>query len=134
MKIIVFADSHGICDYMLEETEKLVKSTVIDYIIHLGDLLRDAQILEKNFPAVPVISVCGNCDFVFDIKEQEKNIELGGKRFFILHGDTRRVKSTLASLEAIAAQQDYDIILYAHTHTPREDYIYNTHIINPRSE
>jgi len=138
MKIAVFADSHGMCDYMLKEIEKLKKSVTIDYIIHLGDLLRDAKLLQKNFPEIPVLYVCSNCDFAYDIKEQEKEFEIGGKKIFALHGDTRRVKYTLEGLENIAGQKDYDIILYAHTHTPRRDYIKNkngggTYIINPGS-
>jgi len=136
MKIVVFADSHGVCDYMIKEVEKLRKSIIIDYIIHLGDLLRDAKFLQKNFPEIPVLYVYGNCDFTYNIKEQEKEFELGGKKFFILHGDTQRVKVSLKSLENIAEQKNYDIILYAHTHTPRKDYINNkngegTYIINP---
>jgi len=136
MKILVFSDSHGVCDYMLEETEKLKNNIIIDYIIHLGDLVRDAKLLQKNFPEIPVLYVYGNCDFTYDIKEAEKELEFQGKKFFILHGDTRRVKRSLAGLESIAAQKDYDMILYGHTHTPREDYVTNktgkgTYIINP---
>ena len=133
MKIVVFADSHGVCDYMLREIEKLKNNIIIDYIIHLGDLVRDAKYLQKNFPEIPVLYVYGNCDFSYDIKDLEKTLELGGKRFFILHGDTRRVKMSLKGLEAIAEQQAYDIILYAHTHTPRELYAHGTYIINPGS-
>jgi len=137
MKIVVFADSHGVCDYMLSQTENLKKSVTIDYIIHLGDLLRDTKILQEKFPDIPVLYVYGNCDFSYNLKEREKELELGGKTFFILHGDTRRVKYSLDGLEALAQQKNYDIILYAHTHTPRQDYIKNknggTYIINPGS-
>jgi putative phosphoesterase len=133
MKIVVFADSHGFCDHMIKETEKLTKNVAIDYIIHLGDLLRDSRFLQKNFPEIPVLYVYGNCDVTYDIKQQEKEYEIGGKKFFILHGDTRRVKSSLKSLEAIASQKDYDIILYAHTHTPDKVYFDGTYIINPGS-
>ena len=138
MKILVFSDSHGICDSMLKETEKLKNSVTIEYIIHLGDLVRDAKVLQKNFPEIPVVYVCGNCDFTYNIKESEKEFALQGKKFFILHGDTQRVKFSLRNLETIAAQKDYDIILYGHTHTPREDYVTNsvgrgTYIINPGS-
>ena len=138
MKIVVFSDSHGICDYMLQETEKLNRSVTIDYIIHLGDLVRDAELLQKNFPDIPVLYVSGNCDYAYDIKDSEKEFEFQGKKFFVLHGDTQRVKFSPGNLESIAARKDYDIILYGHTHTPREDYIKNkngggTYIINPGS-
>ena len=138
MKILVFSDSHGINGYMRKETEKLRNSVTIEYIIHLGDLVRDAEVLRKNFPGISVLSVPGNCDFTYDIKEAEKEFEIQGKKFFILHGDTQRVKYGLAALENLAARKDYDIILYGHTHTPREDYVTNvngrgTYIINPGS-
>ena len=133
MKIVVFSDSHGIRDYMTRELKKLVKHATINYIIHLGDLVRDAQFLQENFPDIPVLYVCGNCDYTYDRREQEKEYELGGKKFFILHGDTRRVKYSPESLENIAAQKDYDIILYGHTHEPRKNYTADTYIINPGS-
>jgi len=144
MKIAVFSDSHGYCKYMLDEMRKLSEAVTLDYIIHLGDLVQDAKILQDNFPAVPVIYVYGNCDYTRDIKDQEKEYELGGKRFFILHGHTRQVKYTLSDLKETAAQKNnnncyYDIILYGHTHTPHKIYEKNhsgsggTYIINPGS-
>ena len=133
MKIIVFSDSHGWNDYMLSETARLCEAVTIDYIIHLGDLLRDVQILQKKFPDIPVLYVYGNCDFTSDRANKEKELVLGGKKFFILHGDTRNVKYSLDGLKAIAAQKDYDMILYGHTHTPYSTYENGTYIINPGS-
>ena len=133
MKILVFADSHGWCSPMLAETERLCEAVTIDYIIHLGDLVRDAQTLQEKFPDIPVLYVYGNCDFTSDKANKEKEIELGGKKFFILHGDTRNVKYSLDSLKTISAQKDYDMILYAHTHTPHSTYENGTYIINPGS-
>ena len=133
MKILVFSDSHGLCDYMLAETAKLCEAVTIDYIIHLGDLVRDAKILQEQFPNINVSYVYGNCDFATDRAKKEKELELGGKKFFILHGDTRNVKRSLDSLKAISAQKDYDMILYGHTHTPYSTYENGTYIINPGS-
>lgn len=133
MKIAIFADSHGVRDYMMKEVIKLTKSVTLNYIIHLGDLVRDAKFLQENFPDIPVLYVYGNCDFTTDRREQEKEFEFGGKKFFVLHGDTRRVKYSLDGLENIAAQKDYNIILYAHTHEPRKTYINGTYIVNPGS-
>ena len=133
MKIAVFSDSHGMCKYMLDETAKLTKSITLNYIIHLGDLVQDAQTLQKKFPEIPVLYVYGNCDFAYDRSKQEKELEFDGKKFFILHGDTRRVKYSLDGLQAVAAQKDYDIILYGHTHTPYKTYSNGAYIINPGS-
>jgi len=133
MKILVFSDSHGYCDKMIALTRELKLKTTLDYIIHLGDLVRDAKYLQEKFPDIPVLFVSGNCDYSFDRKEQEKEYNLGGKKFFILHGQTRGVKFSHESLRAIAEQKDYDIILYGHTHVPMEDYHEGTYIINPGS-
>ena len=134
MKILVFSDSHDHCEKMVDITKKLKSNTgSLDYIIHLGDLVRDAKYLQDKFPDIPVLYVYGNCDFSLDRRDCEKEFEICGKNFFILHGHTRRVKYSLDSLKAIAEQKKYDMILYGHTHMPHEDYYNNTYIICPGS-
>ena len=133
-KILVFADSHGYCEKMADIARTLKsKASTLDYIIHLGDLVRDAQYLQEKFPEIPVLYVCGNCDFSYNRKEQEKDFEICGKRFFILHGHTRNVRSSLSSLKAVAEQKEYDMILYGHNHMPKQDYHSGAYIISPGS-
>ena len=134
MKILVFSDSHDRCEKMVDIIKQFKsKNGTLDYIIHLGDLLRDADYLREKFTDIPVLSVCGNCDYIFDRKEYEKEYTLEGKKIFILHGHTRYVKHSLESLKVIAEQKKYDIILYGHTHIAREDYHNGTYIICPGS-
>ena len=134
MKILVFSDSHDYCEKMIEITKQLKSKTgTLDYIIHLGDLVRDAKYLQQKFPDIPVLYVYGNCDYTYDKREYEKEYELGGRRFFILHGHTRQVKYSLDSLKYIAEQKKYDMILYGHNHAPKEDYHNGTYIISPGS-
>jgi len=133
MKILVFSDSHNYYKKMLEITQELKSKTSLDYIIHLGDIVRDAKYLQENFPDIPVLYVYGNCDYNFDPKEREKEYELGGKKFFILHGHTRGVNISSHSLKSLAEQKKYDIILYGHTHIPKEEYHEGTQIICPGS-
>ena len=133
MKILVFSDSHNYCEKMIDIIKNLKSKTTLNYIIHLGDLVRDAKYLQEKFPDIPVLYVAGNCDYSYDRKEQEKEYELGGKKFFILHGHTRSAKISLDPLKSIARQKKYDIILYGHTHIPREDYCDGTYIICPGS-
>jgi len=133
MKILVFSDSHGYCDKMYSIIKKFVSNTgKLDYIIHLGDLARDAKFLQGQFPEIPVLYVCGNSDFSFDRREQQKEAEIGGKKFFLVHGHNHNVYDP-DSLKNIAEQKNYDIILHGHTHIPREDYHNNTYIICPGS-
>ena len=133
LKILVFSDSHNYYEKMIAITKEIKSKTTLNYIIHLGDLVRDAKYLQEMFPDIPVLYVYGNCDYSYDLKEQEKEIEIGGKKFFVLHGHTRGVKISLDSLKAIALQKKYDIILYGHTHIPKEDYHEGTYIICPGS-
>ena len=134
MKILVFSDSHGRCDKMIEIIKEFkAKNGTLDYIIHLGDLVRDAEYLRKKFPEIPVLYVYGNNDFSYDIRDNEKEYIIGGKKFFILHGYTRRVNYSIDSLKFLAEQKKYDIILYGHQHIPREDYHEGTYIICPGS-
>ena len=134
MKILVFSDSHGYCERMADIAKEFKSKTgMLDYIIHLGDLVRDAEYLREKFPEIPVLYVYGNCDFSFDSRNLEKEYELGGKKFFILHGHTRNVRNSLDSLRAAAEQKKYDMILYGHNHAPREDYHSGTYIISPGS-
>ncbi|MCL2774166.1 MAG: metallophosphoesterase [Oscillospiraceae bacterium] len=141
MKILVFSDSHDHCDRMINITREFISknsnsngnNNILDYIIHLGDLVHDAKYLQEKFPNIPVLYVCGNCDFSANKNDSEKEYELGGKKFFILHGHTRNVKFSLDSLKSLAEQKKYDIILYGHTHAPKEDYYNGTYIVNPGS-
>ena len=134
MKILVFSDSHGYCEKMAEIIKEFkLKTGTLDYIIHLGDLVRDAEYLREKFPDVPVLYVYGNCDYSYDRRDYEKEFMLGGKKFLILHGHTRSVRTSLDSLKAIAGQKNYDIILYGHNHAPGEYYHNGTYIISPGS-
>ena len=133
-KILVFSDSHNYCEQIIKVTKNFIsKNTTLDYIIHLGDLVHDAQYLQEKFPLIPVLSVCGNFDYYRDIGECEKEYELGGKKFFILHGHTKDVRFSFDALKSLGKQKRYDIILYGHLHTPREEYHDGTYLISPGS-
>ena len=133
MKILVFSDSHGYCDKMTKIIREFIsKNVTLNYIIHLGDLVRDAKYLREKFPGIPVLYVCGNCDYTFDRHGEEKEIEISGKKIFILHGHTKNVYSQ-ESVRGFAGQKKYDMILHGHTHVPKEDYHDGTYIICPGS-
>ena len=134
LKILVFSDSHDQCEKMADIIKQFKsKSGTLDYIIHLGDLVHDAKYLQEKFPDIPVLYVYGNCDITFDARDYEKEYELGGKKFFILHGHTKGVKYSSETLKSLGKQKGYDIILYGHLHSPREDYHEGTYIISPGS-
>lgn len=59
MEILVLSDSHGKVDHMVRAVEQFHPRQVL----HLGDCVRDAQALERQFPQLPVTMVPSNCDW-----------------------------------------------------------------------
>ena len=58
MKILVFSDSHRFLSGMVQAIEEEKP----DQVIHLGDLMSDAEELSWRFQTLPICMVPGNCD------------------------------------------------------------------------
>ncbi len=126
MKILVLSDSHGAVNNMI----RIVEKEAPRHILHLGDCTRDADILQEEFPHIPLTGVVGNCDFGA-LDTPEKLIELGGKRIFLLHGHTRGVKMSAQRAIYAALEVNADVLLFGHTHVPLVDRFGELHIMNP---
>lgn len=112
MKILVVSDTHG--NYL--PILQFLKETGAELLIHLGDEISDAILLEHLLD-IPVIKVSGNCDH--GAKEPRELLEsIAGSRFFITHGDLYRVKNGLDRLVAKAAGIKAQVALFGHTHRP----------------
>lgn len=121
MKIIIFSDSHYKSIFKLDLTE-------YDYVIHCGDILPndiDYINLEDN-----IYSVSGNCDYKKEMPIEREFI-INNKKFFICHGHTYNVKETYSKL--IEKGQNYDFVMFGHTHIPYVNKVNNTFYINPGS-
>lgn len=101
-----------------------------DHIIHLGDVMPDAEELSRQFPRIPVASVPGNCDFG-SAEEATKRFTLGGKRFFITHGHRYGVKLGYESIINTGLASGADVVLFGHTHEVFDTWIDGTLIANP---
>ena len=88
MKILVFSDSHRSVGGMIDAVEREKPQQ----IIHLGDILDDAEELSYACPMLPVAMVPGNCDG-WTMVPPEKCITLAGKTVLMGHGHTWGVKS-----------------------------------------
>ncbi len=123
MTVLVFSDSHGRTSKMISAFEKQIKKP--DAVVFLGDGLRD--IAYCDFGDIPKFYICGNCDIYSSFGgiygEDEISVTLGGKRFFMAHGDRYNVKSSLAPIVNAGIKKEADIILFGHTHIPLEKYI-----------
>lgn len=86
-----------------------------DHIFHLGDVLRDAQTLARDWPDIPMTCVAGNCDGTVSTPAA-RLVELGGKRLFITHGHPYHVKTGHTTAIYAALEQEADALFYGHTH------------------
>lgn len=126
MKIAVFSDSHG-------RTEGLIKA-IYDYspdmIVHLGDYVKDADILKSQFPQTPLRAVRGNCDFMSS-KPDVVTFSVGELKVLITHGHKLAVKSGIALLIEAAHTEKADLVIFGHTHIAFYDVVSGMHVLNP---
>lgn len=111
MKIGVLSDSHGDIYGVRRAIKKMGK---VDYIIHLGDYCRDAEMISKELK-LDIIYVKGNCDFSASV-DNEKVMDIGGRKFLITHGHNLNVKNNYTNLYYRAAEAGADVALFGHTH------------------
>ena len=126
MKLMVFSDSHGQADNMLDA---IAKSTP-DMIIHLGDGGRDIDKIKKQFPQIPLKAVQGNCDFGSDLPETEL-FSVGAAKLLITHGHLFSVKWTLSSLIDEGIARGANLVMFGHTHTAIYSMAGGLHVLNP---
>ena len=84
MKILVFSDSHRSWSGMIQAIDEQKP----DQVIHLGDLISDAEEISYLYPKLPVCMVPGNCDGWTTVPSI-KQITLQG-RSILLFGHTHQ--------------------------------------------
>lgn len=126
MKILVLSDSHG----NLPSMRRAVELERPDEILHLGDYIRDAEQLERAFPAYPVWMVPGNCDRG---RPEEPVLQLtrDGIRLYLTHGHLHHVKFGLRRLEYAAMEAEAQVALFGHTHRPYLEQYAGIWFLNP---
>ncbi|MBQ7907487.1 MAG: metallophosphoesterase [Clostridia bacterium] len=135
MKMLVFSDSHGRADRIVEAIDLHKNNT--DVVIFLGDGLSDIEYLRQGYPQIAFYMVKGNCDFFTGSVHSEQVITLDGIRIFITHGHLYGAKSRYESMTYRAAELGCDAAFFGHTHLA-EDNIYDVydkriHLFNPGS-
>ena len=128
MKICVFSDSHGSSLYMKE----IIRREKPDRMFFLGDGEQDLPAIRKEFPALPIQAVRGNCD-VFSELPAELVCTVENVRFFLTHGHRCGVKSDwrLETLKAAARAKDAQVALFGHTHEPQLEWDVGLLLLNP---
>lgn len=130
MKILVISDTHG----NLSKVYKVINSisNIIDGVIHCGDIVEDADSLRIKYPNLKIYNVRGNCDYGSSVPNEDVFV-LGGKKFFVTHGDLYGVNWGIDRLCYKGAEIGADVCLYGHTHIPYIDNYNGIVILNPGS-
>lgn len=136
MKIGILSDTHG----NLESTAKAVRrfqENGVEMVFHCGDIGSFDVLTELAVLQVPVHAVLGNMDFFTDewkyfpdnlgvhLHGHFADIEAGGKRFALLHGDNHN------RMLKIRAADAYDFVLTGHTHSFHDCVLGRARHINP---
>jgi len=130
VKILVISDTHNNLKNANIIIDKIKDK--INLIIHLGDNIEDARILENKYD-IDFEYIAGNCDCNYDFSENCKIIKYNNKNIFITHGHRYNVKYELDTLYDKAVKKKADIVLFGHTHEPSIEYIYDILFLNPGS-
>jgi len=131
MRILVISDSHGRTARVRDVLERHREA---NYLLFLGDGVRDVEKCIDEFPTVTCMMVRGNCDsaFLTDIPLLREET-LGGKHILMTHGHMQQVKFGEEKVLNTAGAVGADILLYGHTHRSTARYIDGLHVLNPGS-
>lgn len=127
-KILVMSDTHGNKDAMNVALKNFAE---VDFIIHLGDYVRDAEYI-KTQTDKKVYAVRGNCDIASHTRS-EIVIRIDGKKLLAVHGHKQNVKASLLRLGLYAREKEVDAALFGHTHVPAEKLFEGVILYNPGS-
>ncbi|MBR5253126.1 MAG: YfcE family phosphodiesterase [Clostridia bacterium] len=122
MKILVFSDSHGNPKNIADNIRVHKNAGGVDHIFFLGDGVRDFLSAMDEFPEIPYNYVFGNCDFGMTAPAEMKGkiyecaVEVGGKKFLIMHGHRLDVKTTYQRAADYGITLGADVLLFGHTH------------------
>lgn len=128
LKILVFSDSHRSLAGMYEAIE----AQKPDQVIHLGDLMEDAEELAYAYPRLPICKVPGNCDG-WTTEPLKRRIALAGKHILLSHGHLWGVKRSYDAAIADARAAGVDILLFGHTHRAYCQLLDGLWVMNPGS-
>lgn len=129
IRFLIFSDTHGRKGRM---EEIVTQHTEAQYVIHLGDCVKDTTSLSDINASITLYNVRGNCDSV-SLCEEDGEIMVSGKRIFFTHGHKYSVKSGLERLIFEGQRREADVVFFGHTHSPRNLYLDGMYLFNPGS-
>lgn len=112
MKIAVVSDTHGTLDTTLDTLNKIDD---IGLILHLGDYVKDARKIKQE-TGIETVYIRGNCDYLEFGIEEDKVLDIEGKKIFMTHGHKYDVKCGVNKVFYRGKELGADIILFGHSH------------------
>lgn len=123
---LIVSDTHG-------DTTPLVRLAgeikPLDGILHLGDHTEDIDDVRAVYPLLRVETVRGNNDW--GNEPLRRVLHMGGRKIFMTHGHSYRVKMTLKLLIDEARAEGADAVLFGHTHVPYLEREGGLWVVNP---
>ena len=119
MKVGIMSDSHDHL-FNIRKAVEIFNDAGVGYVLHAGDFVAPFVANELQKLKCPLLGVFGNNDgeriglqnrlksFGAEVKVQPAFIELGGKKFVVIH------ENDLA--DSLAESGKFDVVVYGHTH------------------
>lgn len=141
MIVGVISDTHDNLE-KISKAIKVLNEEKVDVVFHCGDYIAPFVIKRLGDLNSKLIGVFGNNDgdkklllkfandYEFELHNQPHELDLNGKKLLLLHG-LGGMKTTKIIVRAIAQSNEYDVIIYGHTHQSEVIKIGNTLVLNP---
>lgn len=127
MKILVVSDTH-------RDTNKVItilhRIPDITNVVHLGDMVRDADEIQEVFPEKIYHKIQGNNDML-SFAKPDMMLSLCGHNIFATHGHGYGVKGGVFKLAKTACDMGCDIALFGHTHSFCDQVVCGVRCLNP---
>ncbi|MBE6023937.1 MAG: metallophosphoesterase [Cellulosilyticum sp.] len=132
MKVLVISDTHGNIENAKMVLERL-KSLDVHAVLHCGDYVSDARILQKFYPDLEIHAVYGNCDVGFGGAYSEV-VVLEDVPIYMSHGHRYGVKwGDYDEMVIDAIAHDAKIAICGHSHEAYLDEQDGILVMNPGS-
>ena len=127
MRALVISDTHG----DINNAKSAIDLLKPDVIYHLGDLVKDAMKIKKEYPDIPTFYVRGNNDF-FGAKNK-LIVNFGKFKMLLCHGHQYNVYSSLNKIMFAAKEEKVSAALFGHTHIAFNKSFEDIIFLNPGS-
>jgi hypothetical protein len=134
MRIGILSDTHDKAD-MAAAAIAMLRAAGAEFYLHCGDVGGE-RVLDQ-FAGLPIALVWGNNDWDrlgvtryaerlgIACHDSLAELELGGKRFAVTHGDDE------ALFRSLIEKQSHDYLLFGHSHVPSDSRSGRMRLINP---